>query len=49
MHAHSDDPQRGTEIDRYTIHAVLQKNGRPATGSLAGGVVISVGRIPLEA
>jgi hypothetical protein len=45
MHAESDDLQRGKEADRCTAEAVLHYNGRPATGPLAGGVVISAGRI----
>jgi hypothetical protein len=43
MQAHSDDLQRGTEVDRYTVDAVFHQNGR-----LASGVVMSVGRIAAE-
>jgi hypothetical protein len=37
-HTHSDDLQRGTQVDPYTADA-----GLPATGPLAGGVVTSAG------
>jgi hypothetical protein len=40
MYTHSDDLQRGTEADRYTVNAILHQNGRPA--------VISAGRIAAE-
>jgi hypothetical protein len=40
IHAHSYDLQRGREADRHTIDTFLQWKCRPATGPLAGVVII---------
>jgi hypothetical protein len=42
-------PAKGTEVDLYTADANLHYYGRPATGPLDGGVVISVGLTAAEA